>query len=170
MGAGGGTWGRAGWGLPPAIKILDAAPSLLSGLLKSECQDLQSGLARVLHRKSLCLVPTDGLGPIALPLPHTCIDLSQRVSTGGINNKIVIEIFVPLRCRVWRLRLQPAEGRGCLEGGRWLCAQHSREPSPPAPAGCTKAARRTTWRARQPWPLGPALITDPLGTSADSQK
>lgn len=176
MGAGGGRWGRAGWGCHPAIKILDTAPTLLSGLLKTECQDLQSGLARVLHHKSLCLVPTDGLGLTALPLPHTCIDLSQKVSTGSINNKTCHKnLCAPTvqgyrKARAWRLRLQPGEGRGCLEGGDWLCVQLSRELNPPVPVGCTKASRRTTWRARQPWPLGPALITDLLGTFPDSWK
>lgn len=56
-----------------AIKILNAAPMLISGLLKSESQDLQSGLPRVLHHKSWCHVPTERLGLIVLPLPHNAV-------------------------------------------------------------------------------------------------
>lgn len=56
-----------------AIKILDAVPMLISGLLKSESLDLQNDLPRGLHHEFWCHVPTDRLGLIVLPLPHSAV-------------------------------------------------------------------------------------------------
>lgn len=59
---------------------LDAALMPISGLLKSEVQDLPSVLTRVLHYKSLWLGPTDSLGLTVLPLPGACYVTSSEAS------------------------------------------------------------------------------------------
>ena len=87
MGAGGGRWGRWEVGVGqhyPEVKILEVAPVSISGLLRSEFQDLQCEVPRTLHHESLCLGPIDSLQLIVPLLPHTCcVTLSEAFALSG---------------------------------------------------------------------------------------
>ena len=68
----------------PAGKILEVAPVSISGLLRSEFQNLQCEVPRTLHHESLCLGPIDSLQLIVPLLPHTCcVNLSEAFALSG---------------------------------------------------------------------------------------
>ena len=68
----------------PEVKISEVAPVSISGLLRSEFQDLQCEVPRTLHHESLCLGPIDSLQLIVPLLPHTCcVTLSEAFALSG---------------------------------------------------------------------------------------
>lgn len=87
VGTGGGVdgeWGRAGR-CHTLMKVFQAAPLSISGLLRSEFPDLQHELPRILHHKSLCLGPIDSLRLMVQALPYRCsVTLSEASCLSGL--------------------------------------------------------------------------------------